>query len=278
MKIPARAYQLILHILDKLAWDEAYISVLFYQRLGYWPNIRHPKTFNEKLQWLKLYDRNPKYSEYADKYAVRKHIIETIGESYLIPIIGVYDSVDEIEFETLPEQFVLKCNHGAGCNIICKDKSKLDIEDAKYKLNKWMHTDYSRLKRELHYANDLFDYKFFCFGGIIQMIQVDFGRYNNHTRNIYDAEWNLLNVEIVFPRNPNMMLTPPSQLGEMKKLARILSKEFKQVRVDFYVINSKVYFGELTFFSGAGFSRYKPKSFEIELGKKIIIPELKYKK
>lgn len=286
MKIPSFIFNSVLQFLDKHASDELYLSWLFYNRLGYWPNLCHPKSFNEKLQWMKLHDHNPLFTLYADKYRVREHIAKIIGEQYLIPIHGVYDKAEDIDFDTLPNQFVLKCNHGAGCNVICKDKSELDREEAIRKLNGWMAKDFSHFKREYHYASierkiicekfmldkesgELRDYKFFCIGGEVQMIQVDMGRFTQHKRNIYDKYWNLLDVEISFPRYTECNIDPPKELSEMLKIAETLSKEFLQVRVDLYVINHHVFFGELTFFSGAGFSRYNPRSFEIELGKKL---------
>ena len=289
MKIPSFIYTSVLGFLDKHASDELYLSWMFYHRLGYWPNLRRPKSFNEKLQWMKLHDNNPLFSLYADKYRVREHIVETIGEGYLIPILGVFEKAEDIDFDSLPNQFVLKCNHGAGCNIICKDKNRFDRRAAIIKLNEWMAKDYSHLKREYHYASierkiiceqfmtdnetgDLRDYKFFCIGGEVQMIQVDMNRFSHHTRNIYDKDWNLLDVEISFPRDVTCTVAPPRELPEMIAIANKLSKDFKQVRVDLYVINHKVYFGELTFFSGAGFSRYYPRKFEIELGKKLRLP------
>lgn len=289
MKIPSFIYTSVSNFLDKYASDELYLSWMFYHRLGYWPNLHRPKSFNEKLQWMKLHDKNPLFSLYADKFRVREHIVETIGEGYLIPLLGVFNKAEDIVFDSLPNQFVLKCNHGAGCNIICKDKTRFDRRAAIIKLNEWMAKDYSHFKREYHYASierkiiceqfmtdretgDLRDFKFFCIGGEIQMIQVDMNRFSNHTRNIYDKDWNLLDVEISFPRDTTCKVAPPKELPEMIAIANKLSKDFKQVRVDLYVINHKVYFGELTFFSGAGFSKYNPRKFEIELGKKLRLP------
>lgn len=289
MGIPSSISKRVIQFLDKYASDEIYLSWLFYYRLGYWPNLRHPRSFNEKLQWMKLHDHNPLFSLYADKYRVREHISETIGEKYLIPIYGVYDSAEDIDFDILPDEFVLKCNHGAGCNVICQDKNKLDRIETIRKLNDWMAKDFSHYKREYHYAaierkiicerfmkdeesGELRDYKFFCIDGKVQMVQVDLGRFSNHTRNIYDINWNLLDVEISFPRDTEHIIARPRELEEMLNIAEILSKEFMQVRVDLYVINHRVYFGELTFFSGAGFSKYNPRQFDFILGEKLKLP------
>ena len=288
-----RIKELLLHtalnLLDRFGSDEAYLTLMFWCRLKYFPNFRNPKTFNEKLQWLKLYDHNPQYTQYADKYAVREYVRDTIGEQYLIPLLGVYTSADEIDFNSLPDQFVLKCNHGAQLNVICKDKTKLDLEATKRQLNEWLAKDFYRLKREYHYRNidrrivcekymkdaqaeDLLDYKVFCIGGCVHMIQVDFDRFTKHTRNLYDREWNLLNIEISFPRNLEYNMSPPTVLDNMLECAEKLSRGFPQVRVDFYIINGKLHFGEMTFFSGAGFSKYKPKAFEEEMGRLLVIP------
>lgn len=276
-------------ILEDCCPDKMYLSLLFKKRLGYKMDWKNPQTFNQKLQWMKLYYHNPKMTEYADKYAVRKHIEELFGEKYLIELLGVYDKADEIDFEALPNQFVLKCNHGAGFNIICKDKSEFDIEGAKKKLDKWMKTDFYKIKREYHYKDipkkiicerfmkdaeteELNDYKFFCIGGEVRMIQVDFDRYANHKRNIYDKNWNLLDVQISFPNDKNRKCDKPEDLEKMIEIAEKLSKEFPQVRVDLFYINHNIYIGEMTFFSGAGFSKYNPAAFERELGSLLKLP------
>ena len=288
-RISGRLYKSVLAYYDRRNDDERYLKVMFYHRLGYWPDLKHPRSFNEKLQWLKLHDHNPKYTLYADKYAVREHIREVLGDEYLIPLLGVYRSAAEIDFDSLPDQFVLKCNHGASYNVICTDKSRLDVDDTRKKLDQWLSMDFYREKREYHYRDiekriicekymkddqtaELNDYKFFCIGGKVRMIQVDFDRHTDHRRNLYDTEWNLLDVEISFPKAPELHTEPPAKLHEMIAAAEKLSAEFPQVRVDFYYINGKVFFGEMTFFSGAGFSRYNPVSFEKELGECLVLP------
>lgn len=288
-KIYAGCYQALLSCLDKYGLDEAYLGVMFRHRLGYRLNLKNPKTYNEKLQWLKLYDRNPKYTQYADKILVRKHIAETLGEAYLIPLLGVYKRAEDIDFTVLPDQFVIKCNHGAKMNIICKNKASLDLAETCETLNKWLGMEFYRLKREYHYRDiqhlilceaymqdgeddELLDYKLFCIGGKVYMIQVDFDRSTHHTRNLYDPQWKLLDVEISFPRNPGKAIEPPAVLPQMIEFAQRLSHEFAQVRVDFYVINGRLYFGEMTFFSGAGFSKYTPRSFEVEMGRYLQLP------
>lgn len=284
--IENRTYSLRLYLNNRFGTDETYLKCMFYHRLGYRLNLNHPETFNEKLQWMKLHDHNPKYTEYADKYKVREHISQVLGEDYLIPLIGVYSTPDEIPYDLLPDQFVLKCNHGAGYNYICKNKNTIDKDEVNRKLNGWLLEDFYLEKREYHYKDierkiicekymeddsfdTLLDYKFFCINGEVYMIQVDFDRFTDHRRNIYDVDWNLLDVEISFPKDTQRSVPRPVQLDKMIEFAEKLSKEFREVRVDFYLINGKIYFGEMTFFSGAGFSKYNPQSFEAEMGKKL---------
>lgn len=279
--------KIIWKVLEHLP-DKPYLSLLFKRRLGYKMDWKNPQSFNQKLQWMKIYDRNPLYSKYADKVAVRDFVAATIGEQYLIPCLGVYDKAEDIDYDALPNRFVLKCNHGAKYNVICKDKSKLDIPVVNATINKWLKDEFWRTKREYHYkiikprvlceqymedmkTGSLNDYKVFVIAGEPYMIQVDIDRFCEHKRNIYDANWNLLDVEISFPKGPPV--PRPKALDEMLLCARKLAAGFEEVRVDFYIINEKLYFGEMTFFSGAGFSCYKPRDFEFEMGKKLKLLE-----
>ena len=289
MHFPTRFDPFVLKILDRFCSDETYLKYMFYQRLGYRLHIKSPRSFNEKIQWIKLYDRNPLYTKLADKFQVRDFVKVKIGEKYLIPLLGVWERPEQIDFNSLPNQFVLKCNHGMGCNIICKDKKTLDQEKTKRLLAKWLKTDYSHYKREYHYkaikplivceqfmkdnkTDELIDYKFFCIGGKVQMIQMDFDRYKNHKRNLYDTNWNLLDLRISFPNYLNINIPRPDSLDEMIKCAETLSEGFLQVRVDLFLINNAIYFGEMTFTSGAGFSRYEPIEEDFKLGEKVILP------
>lgn len=283
MKIPGFIYIQILRLLDLYGTDASYIKWMFLHRLGYWPNLKHPRTFNEKMNWIKLNDKDPRFIDYADKFVVREHIKNVMGKEYLIPLIGVYDCAEDIDYTSLPNQFVLKCNNGAGFNVICKDKRTLNIEEVNAKLNKWLKTDFSRGKREWYYkeippkilcekymedkqSDTLFDYKLFCIGGKVQFIQVDFDRFRDHRRNIYDCNWNLMEWGINFPRDVERIVEKPQVLNDMIVFAEKLSSEFKQLRVDFYVINGQLYFGEMTFFSGGGFTNFKPQSLDKKYG------------
>ncbi|WP_428074354.1 glycosyltransferase [Candidatus Avelusimicrobium aviculae] len=273
--------------------DAKQLQSWFLNMTGRYLNLDHPRTFNEKIQWLKLYDSTPLKTRLADKYLVREWIKEKIGEQYLIPLIGVYDKFDDIDFDKLPNQFVIKCNHGSGWNIIVKDKSQLNLAEAKEKIDKWMATDYSTLWGfELHYRNivpkiiiekyieemasALYDYRFFCSYGDVKQIWLDvYSGTPNHKRKIYDRNWNELNITVKWPR----LETPvekPQKLADMIHFAEILSKEFSLVRVDFYLINDHIYFGEMTFTSMSGIGLFNPEKEDLKLGNMIKLPELAY--
>ena len=256
-------------------------------------DLDNPKTFNEKIQWSKIYDSTPIKTKLADKYLVRDWVAEKIGDKYLIPLLGVYDSFEEIDFDKLPNQFVIKCNHGSAMNIVVKDKSKLDLVDVKLKLDKWMHENFAfKVGCELHYRDippkiiiekymddgtgDLRDYKFTCFNGEPEFVWIDSDRHTEHKRNLYDLQWNQMKAKV----NTNYDTFPspekPKCFDEMVNLAKKLSTGFNYVRVDFYVINDSVYFGEMTFTSSSGTEDIWPASFERRLYKKFKLPKLAY--
>ena len=262
-------------------------------RTGEYLNIENPRTFNEKIQWLKLYDSTPIKTKLADKYLVREWVKEKIGEKYLIPLLGVYDRFDDINFDQLPNQFVIKCNHGSGYNIVVQDKSQLDLAAAKLKVDRWMSENFAlRYGFELHYRDikpkiliekymddntgDLRDYKYTCFNGTPEFIWIDSDRHTEHKRNLYDLSWKQLPYKVntkydTFPSPPK-----PDCLEEMTKLAGILSQGFPYVRVDFYIINGRIYFGEMTFTSSSGTEDFYPKSFEKMISEKLVLPPLAY--
>lgn len=273
---------------SKVIPDIPFLKLQYRYHLGEKLNLNNPKTFNEKIQWLKLFDRRPEYTTYVDKFAVREHVKRILGEEYLIPLIDVYDSVEDIEWDKLPNEFVLKCTHGSSCNIICKNKSTLDIEKSKKILKKWMKRNWFWYGREWPYKNvkpriicekymvdesniELKDYKFFCFNGEPKLIQVDFGRFENHQRNIYDINWNYLNASIKYPTNPNIKINKPEKLEVMLNIAKKLSVGIPHVRVDLYSINEKILFGELTFYHGSGYEKIEPKSLDLEMGEWLVL-------
>ena len=256
-------------------------------------DLDNPRTFNEKLQWLKIYNALPIKTRLADKYLVRDWVKEKIGEQYLIPLLGVYDKFEDIDFAKLPNQFVIKCNHGSGWNIIVTDKSKLDLNDAKTKLDKWLNTNFAFLcGYELHYRDikpkiiiekymeelgtALYDYRFFCCDGKVQQIWVDvFSGTPQHKRKIYDTKWKELNFTVKWPRLESN-IEKPKNLDKMISLAETMAEGFALVRVDFYDVNNHIYFGEMTFTSMSGTGKFSSSQAELELGSKIKLPKLAY--
>ena len=264
----------------------------FEEQVGYKPNIDNPKTFNEKMQWLKLYNQNSLLTKYADKYLVRNYIKEKIGEEYLIPLIGVYNNPDEIDFSALPNQFVLKVNWGSGQNIIVKDKSQLNIEETKTKLNEWLEPrsnhyfysfewSYKNIKPKIicekyiqQLNNDLYDYKFMCYNGKVKNLFVVSNRKNNLYVDFYDINWNKLPFERKYKNSPNK-IEKPDNLDKLIKLAEILGKDFQFARVDFYNVNNQIYFSEVTFYPGNGMEAFEPIEWDYELGKLLKIENKK---
>lgn len=272
--------------------DKIYLSLLFKAKMGTEIDWNDPKTFNEKLQWLKLFDRNPLYATLADKYKVREYISKKIGEEYLIPLIGVWDKFEDIDFQTLPSQFVLKCTHDSGGIVICKDKKKLDIEAAGKKIDKSLKNNYFYHAREWPYKNiepriicekymvdesgfDLKDYKLMCFNGKVKCTFVCSNRNSGGGMNIdiFDNNWALM--PFGRPGHPNSanLIAKPKNFDQMLKIAEALSKDMPFLRVDFYEINDKLYFGELTFYPASGFGKFSPESFDNLLGDWIELPK-----
>lgn len=275
---------------NKLWPDRFYLKCIFKNRMGYSLNLDNPKTFNEKLQWLKIHDRNPMYTTMVDKIGAKDYVQNIIGADYIIPTIGIYKSVNEIDWENLPNQFVLKCAHDSGGIVICKDKNKLtnvEILKAKKKLNKALKCSYYSAKREYPYkdvphrilcekyianGDDLKDYKFFCFNGEPKFLKVDFGRFTEHHANYYDLDWNLLPFgEEEYPPVLQHVEERPPHFNKMIEIVRKLSKGLKFVRIDLYNINGNIYFGEITFYPASGLGRLTSKEWEYKLGEWIKI-------
>lgn len=270
--------------------DEKYLKKIFKLALGYELNLENPQTFNEKLQWLKLHDRNPEYTMMVDKYRVRKYIAETIGEEYLIPLLGAWDNPDEIDFDKLPNQFVLKCNHNSGRGMcICRDKSELNIEKVKAELRRGLKEDYYRVGREWSYKDvprkiiaeqymedettgELNDYKLMCFNGKTKCTFVCTERNSNLRVTFFDNNWNRMPFERHYPSSEKE-IDKPINFEKMIKLAERLSKEIPFLRVDFYEINGKIKFGELTFYPGCGLEEFTPEEWDYKLGQLLELPQ-----
>lgn len=281
-------YRIILHVINMkigtLLSDPMYLKIAFRCSMRKQLNLKNSRTFNEKLQWLKLYNRKPEYTMMVDKYAVREYIANTIGEEYLIPLLGVWDNANDIDFDKLPNQFVLKCNHNSGLGmVICKDKSQLNVDQAKKDLQKGLEQQYYDYGREWPYKNvkpriiaekymvdesgyELKDYKFFCFNGVPKLVQVDFAREKSHLKNLYDLHWNMLDFEFNVPCDKNKQIAMPENLKEMIRHATTLSQNIPYVRIDFYDVCGKVYFGEITFFPASGMGKFTPNEWDCTLG------------
>lgn len=255
--------------------------------MGYSLNLKNPKTFNEKLQWLKINNRNPEYTTMVDKYAVKKYIAEKIGPEYIIPTLGVWDSFNEIDFDALPDQFVLKCTHDSGGLIVCHDKSKLDMDAVRKKIETSLSNNFYYMGREWPYKNvphriiaeqymadDLRDYKLFCFDGVPRMTLVCSERFTKDglKEDFYDEGWNHLDNQRPAHGNAVLPIARPKQYELMKELAAKLSEKMPFARIDFYEINEKVYFGEITFYLASGFEGFIPEEWDLKLGDWIKLP------
>lgn len=262
---------------------EKEICKLYYEKMNYKLNLNNPTRFTEKIQWRKLYDRNIIYSTLSDKYAVRNWVEKKIGDEYLIPLIGVWKTADDIDFSSLPKSFVLKTNNGSKANIIVHDKTRLDVSFARERLNFWLKYPATAYSLELHYLNidpkiiaeeyivpnqgeDIDDYKFFCFSGEPRFFWIDTDRSTGHKRNVYDMNWNLQTWTVGKKPGIETDISKPESFDRMVDIARTLSKGFAHVRVDLYYVSGKIYFGEMTFTSGGGIERFFPDEMDEKVG------------
>ena len=270
--------------------DEIYLKLKYYACLRKKLNIKNPVTYNDKLQWLKLYNRNPIYTQMSDKYGVRKYVAAAIGEEYLIPLLGVWDKFNQIDFLQLPEQFVFKCTHDSGGVVVCKEKGNFDILSAQRKINWYLERNYYYYGREWAYKDiqprlicekymaddsgkELVDYKVWCFNGKAKCIKVCKNRYSLSGLNIdfYDLNWEPMPVIKQFPNSGTITLRPKN-FNKMIECAEWLSKGVPYLRVDFYEVNDRLYFGELTFYPGSGFEKFSPESYDYLFGSWIKLP------
>ena len=290
MTVKQRIYRKICVCFGKYISDKTYLKLLYETRIGKKLNLKNPITFDEKLQWLKLYDRKDEYTVWADKYEVRNYVAEKLGEQYLIPLLGVWNSADELKLDDLPEQFVLKCTHDSASVCICTNKKNFDWNAAMDKLQKSLNQNYYWHSREWPYKNitpriiaeaymtdesgtELKDYKIYTFGGEPYLIQVDFDRFHNHRRNLYTTEWEYTDETIEYSKDPNVKIAKPEHLEEMLECSRKLAVGTISLRTDFYSINGKIYFGEITFYQEAGFAHFEHEEFAKKLGDQIKLPK-----
>lgn len=284
--------------LTSLIPDRIYLMLKFRKNFGRWPNLTNPQTFNEKLNWLKLHDRNPLYTRMVDKYEAKNFVASIIGDEYIIPTYGVWNRAEEIDFDSLPDKFVLKATHDSGRVIICRDKSKLDKSKAVREMNESLKRNFFAVTREWPYKNvkpriiaekllevsdngelacrnnslsdnDVRDYKFFCFNGLAKFMKVDFDRQTVHRANYYDRNFSLLEIEEVVdcPRNPEKKIDRPKNFEHMIELAEKIANGHKFLRIDFYEVNGKAYFGETTFYPASGMGKLGPDNADLEIGK-----------
>ncbi|MFY0626324.1 MAG: hypothetical protein JXR07_08525 [Reichenbachiella sp.] len=277
----------------RLPSDELFIKRRFKKVFNRSLNLDDPQTLSEKLQWLKLYDRTEFHTLCADKYAVRKYVEETIGSKYLIPLVYHSKNPDHIVDENMPDfPFVIKVNHDSSGVIIVKDKSLLDYKSTRETLKKWLKSNYYLRKKEWQYKNippriiveKLLlekngaipnDYKFHVFNNKVKIIQVDQDRHINHKRVLYDESWNEYDFEWGFPKGSEEK--KPTLLEEAISLAEKLSGVFCYARVDFYIVNNKLYFGEITFHPGSGFELFSPENHDYLWGSELVIPTKRIK-
>ena len=271
--------------------DEANIRLVYKAQIGEKLNLKNPTRFNEKMQWMKLYDRDPRYCRLADKWDVRAYVKETVGEEYLIPAYGVWDRFSDIDFSVLPDRFVVKCTHDSGSVWICGDKSKADLEYENryftkrlkrggfYYGREWPYKDLKpRLIAEKHMIDretgDLRDYKIHCFGGKARCILVCSDRHTSGLKeDWYTPEWEHLPIRRPTHRNTDNGIPKPEKLEQMIRLAEKLAAGLRFARVDFYLVDGRIYFGEITFFPTSGYTRFVPDEYDRILGDWITLSE-----
>lgn len=271
----------LLYLLKKikitLTSDKKYFEKIYENKFQKKLNLANPKTFNEKVIKRILFNKNLKYTQLTDKYLVRDYVKEKIGEKYLIKLYGIYKNVDEIEYENFPKEFVLKCNHDSGSVFICKDKEEFDLKRVKQELKFYLKRNFYYVTREWHYKNikpliiceeklkDITDYKFHCFSGKVNHVEVIFNRFNDKRFNLYDRNWKLLPYKISGCKNTDSNIEKPQNFEKMLKIAEKLSKEFNYCRIDLYNNKGEIKFGEITFTPASGLDEL-PEELDLYLG------------
>ena len=287
---PLFACSLLLDHLGRFISDESFVKCKYFLYFHKILDLNNPQTYNQKLQWLKLYDRHDEYTQMVDKYEAKNCAASIIGDEYIIPTLGVYNSFDEINFDELPNQFVLKCTHDSGGVAICRDKTTFDYKAARKLLSRNLKRNKYWSSREYPYKDvkpriiaeeymedesgyELKDYKFFFFGGEPRLIQLDFDRFSGHKKNLYTIQWELLPFSFNYSCHPECIFPKPNGLEKMVDIARKLSKGIPFIRVDLYNIKGKIYFGEITFFPASGMGKFQPEEWDYKLGEMINLPK-----
>ena len=282
MGIAKKLYRSVLRILP----DKPALYLIYFRGYQKILNLKNPKYFGEKIQWLKLYGHLDELSSYVDKYEVRSFVEKTVGEKYLNELYGVYNHPNEIDYEKLPQKFVLKCTNGSGAVIICKDKDKFNKAEATKIMKKWLKDDFYRMKKEPQYkgiknriiaeeyledeSGALRDYKFYCYDGEPLYYGIFTGRYTDKTIDMYDMKGKKLEgITNANVKNSNYLMKQGNNFQEVVDIVKKLAKPFQFVRVDLYIVNERIYFGELTFTDGAGSEPFNPDSFDLEMAKRI---------
>lgn len=289
-----KSQKLRMEILKFLSFvpDKTMLKLQYWIKLRRKLNLKHPMRYTEKIQWYKLYYRNKLMTQCVDKYEVRKYVEKVGYKSKLVELYGIYENIDEIDFWSLPDKFIIKTTNGSGTNFICNDKANLDLEFCRKKITEFMKRPTISSGREWAYYDvknkiiieelledkenpygGINDYKFICFAGKIYCIVVDVGRYIEHRRNFYDINWERMNVSSDHA-NIDEDVQKPEQFDEMKEIVEGLSKGFPHVRVDLYNIKGKIYFGEMTFYPWSGYVEFFPDEFDFELGKNFELPSV----
>lgn len=291
IKNPRLIFLGILRKTARLYPDVFFVKVQYYLTTGEKLNLKNPQTFNEKLQWLKLYDRRPEYTTMADKILAKEYVAKIIGDEYIVPTYGIWNKFEEIDFNKLPNQFVLKPNHSGGNSgvVICKNKSNLNISNVQKKINKLLKTNLYYKTREWPYKNiepkilaeqllddgnegGVWDYKFYCFNGKPKLMLIATERNSGNTKfNYFDMDFNPLDFQQGGERS-EVTFKKPECFDLMIEFSEKLSKNIPHLRVDFYYVNNKIYFSELTFFDSSGFATFEPEEWNYKLGSYIDLP------
>ena len=269
--------------------DKTFLKYRYRLAMGHKLDLERPQTFNQKLQWLKLYQRDNRLTALVDKYRCKFLVSDILGDSFIIPTLAQWETPNDIDISSLPDKFVLKVNHDSGGVVICRDKESFDIQKAKQLLANSYNRNYYLAGREWPYKNvkkcifaeeliedtsgDLFDYKLFCFNGKVKFLKVDFDRQTDHHANYYSPEWELMPFgEADFPPKPHKIIEKPENLDDMVCAAEKLANGVPFVRIDFYNVNHRVYFGEFTLFPASGFGKYTPVEYDQIIGDYLTLP------